>query len=582
MPDAPHSPDSVASAGIMEENSLLPDSALQRIVESLNQDLEEKIHQLSQVRQVAEAVSRGIHEAHYFPQVCADFIETFDAAVCCLFWQRIREPRGWWLDAWATRPTAMHPTLKQIPAPDEGLFTWIKKLQKPHYLESAAGQPFLTMWTPPLPENIPAAIIPLTADDPRIGMLVLIDPNFKQAPRNIQLQLEILASLINSGIHNRLLYHGLQESEEEFRDLVENSSDMVVVVYPDGIIRECNTLLKRKLSLSVNPQGRNLAELVTEGEGHRFTECWGRLLSGDDVDNVDVNLKKEDGGLLEVELSGNIRPLPDGHPGLIRLYLRDLTERREAKRRQRELELELELARERQLAQVGLYVSGIAHNLQNPVQVLLGYLELLKLKGVKIPEFNIIEQSTLSIMNIIRNLLDKMQKERNPEATDVDLNGLLDSELTFLNANNFFKHEILKKYQYDSDLPTVKGVYSDFSQALMNIIYNALDAMRESSVKELKIRTNYNPDQNLITVNITDTGSGIPKELAAEIFKPFFTTKKSRVTGMGLSSGTGLGLSSSAALLKPYGGKITFESDLGKGTTFKVAIPLQPPEDGER
>ena len=561
----------------------MPDSALQRIVESLNQDLEEKIHQLSQVRQVAEAVSRGIHETHYFSQVCADFIETFDAAVCCLFWQRLREPRGWWLDAWAAKPAAaLHPAAKQIPVSDEGLFAWIRKLQKPHYLESAANQQFVTLWSPALPENIPAAIIPITADDPRIGMMVLIDPNFRQAPRNIQLQLEILASLINSGFHNRLLYHGLQESEEEFRDLVENSSDMVVVAYPDGIIRECNTLFIRKLDLAVNPQGRALAELVTEEKEHRFTECWNRLLSGNTVDNADLHLKKEGGGILEVELSGNVRPLPDGHPGLIRIYLRDLTERREAERRQRELELELELAKERQLAQIGLYVSGIAHNLQNPVQVLLGYLELLKLKGVKVPEFNIIEQSTLSIMNIIRNLLDKMQKERNPEATEVDLNGLLDSELTFLNANSFFKHEITKKYQFDPNLPAVKGIYSDFSQALMNIIYNALDAMRESPVKELKIRTNFYADQSLISVSVTDTGPGIPAELGGNIFQPFFTTKKGRVTGMGLSSGTGLGLSSSVALMKPYGGVISFESDLGKGTTFKVTLPLHPPAEEEQ
>jgi signal transduction histidine kinase len=206
---------------------------------------------------------------------------------------------------------------------------------------------------------------------------------------------------------------------------------------------------------------------------------------------------------------------------------------------------------------------------------------LLTLKGVTLPELNIIEQSTQLIMNIIRNILDKMQKERNPETAEIHINELLESELTFLNANAFFKHEVAKKYQYADDLPAIPGVYSDFSQALMNIVYNAIDAMKDSDVKELKVKTIHDENRNLVRISITDTGPGIRDEHRNEIFKPFFTTKRQEAEGetqTDLSSGSGLGLSSSVALLKPYGGTITFETGVGKGTTFQVSIPIKPPE----
>ena len=113
------------------------------------------------------------------------------------------------------------------------------------------------------------------------------------------------------------------------------------------------------------------------------------------------------------------------------------------------------------------------------------------------------------------------------------------------------------------------------SGAQMNIIYNALDAMRSSERKELKVRTEHHEDTGVVRISITDSGPGIPDEVGDKVFKPFFTTKKktdNRDTG--LSSGSGLGLSSSLTLLKTYGGSITYESIPGKGTTFHIVLPV--------
>ncbi len=557
----------------------MDDLELQKIVTSLNRQLEEKIYQMSQIRMVAETMARGLHEPDYFSRVCTDFIQIFDSLVCSLFWFRQRQPSGWWLDSWASSENRFQPAKDMVPEADQGLLKWVKEHRKPLFLENIEGEAVNRIWAPEPAPPTSMTLIPLNVDENRIGMFVIIDALFKISTQDIQRHLDILSSLINSGGRNRSLYKGLQESEEEFRDLFENSSDMIVVAYPDGVIRDCNHIFTDTLRLGFDPHGMRLAEVIREEKEHVFADCWSELLKGQEVRNEDVYLRLSDGGIIEVELSGNVRPLPDGRLGIIRLYLRDLTARRESERKRRDLELELELMRQRQLAQVGLYVSGIAHNLQNPVQVLLGYLELLKLKGVFIPELKVIEQSTQSIMDIIENLLNKMRKERSPETTDINLNELLDSELTFLNANHYFKHEVTKKYHFAEHLPTVRGTYSDFSQALMNIIYNALDAMKESEKKELRISTSHDEEKDIISISIADTGCGIPVEVRDSIFQPFFTTKEAkRCVHNQISSGTGLGLSSSLALLKPYGGKISFETEAGKGATFHITLPVKGQE----
>ncbi|MFC2150812.1 PAS domain S-box protein, partial [Calditrichota bacterium] len=280
--------------------------------------------------------------------------------------------------------------------------------------------------------------MPLKIDDTRQGMYIVVDPVLRISPKNLQRHIEILSRLLVSGSRNRLLYKRLQESEDEYRDLVQNSSDMVVVLYRDGVIRDCNRMFSESLKLNENPTGKHMSRYLVADKDNLFATTWADLLAGKSVRNVDLKLRRSDGSEIIAEISGNIKVLPDGTVGMVRLYLRDLTERLEVERRQRELELELSLMQERQLAQVGLYVSGIAHNLQNPVQVLLGYLDVLKMKGIDFQELGFIEQSTRNIADIIRNLLSKMREESNREQKLINLNDLLQNELSFLNANLYF------------------------------------------------------------------------------------------------------------------------------------------------
>ena len=159
------------------------------------------------------------------------------------------------------------------------------------------------------------------------------------------------------------------------------------------------------------------------------------------------------------------------------------------------------------------------------------------------------------------------------DARHIQLNELLRTELAFLEANLFFKHEIEKIYDFDSDLPEVWGVYGDFSQALLNIINNAIDAMYDTPQKVLKVRTRR--DDGCVKVEIEDTGVGMTDKVKERIFEPFFTTKPSMDSEDSEGrKGTGLGLSGSRQLLARYDGKIDVQSQTGKGSTFSVLLPI--------
>ena len=140
-----------------------------------------------------------------------------------------------------------------------------------------------------------------------------------------------------------------------------------------------------------------------------------------------------------------------------------------------------------------------------------------------------------------------------------------------MEGNLDFKHKVAKECYFDENLPEIEGFYGDFSQTFINLINNAVDAMHESEVKQLKICTKH--DQNYIYVEVEDTGCGIPGEDSERIFDFSFTTK-APMNQYGSPSGIGIGLFNSKHLMSKYGADIKVRSRPGE-TVFTVQIPLQ-------
>jgi signal transduction histidine kinase len=145
-----------------------------------------------------------------------------------------------------------------------------------------------------------------------------------------------------------------------------------------------------------------------------------------------------------------------------------------------------------------------------------------------------------------------------------DLHQGLESTINIAHNEIKYKATVVKEY---GDLPLVKCLASQLNQVFMNLIVNAAQAIKESGV--ITIRTGV--DNGWVRVSIADTGAGIAPENLSRIFEPFFTTKP-------VGQGTGLGLSLSYNIVNKHGGRIEVESEMGKGTTFTVYLPVEPPE----
>ena len=237
---------------------------------------------------------------------------------------------------------------------------------------------------------------------------------------------------------------------------------------------------------------------------------------------------------------------------------------------------------EEKMAALGRLTAGFAHNLNNPLSCIIAYTEFLMVKYPQEPRLDKMLSAANKMYAIISSMLDKTRKEHDRKKVRINLNRILTEELDFFDADLEFKHQVEKSLDFAEGLPEIEGVYSDLSQCFSNLIKNALDAMRQSSQKKLVVKTGW--DEQFIFVEIIDSGCGIRKEDLSKLFEPFYSTKAKQ--GEDGLKGTGLGLYSSYQLLRPYGVTFDVQSEVGKGTCFRVLFPSalavqQPAQSGD-
>ncbi len=368
----------------------------------------------------------------------------------------------------------------------------------------------------------------------------------------------------------------LRESESKYQNLVEQSLVGVFIIQ-DNTIKYANQRFCEILECSLEEiiKKKTLTDFIVSEIGSEFnTLLEGRNTSEKQEVEVEFEAQTEVGSTRFLKVWAGVVHYQGKEA--IEGILVDATEEHEAK--QRERKLELELINEHKLAAIGQLAAGIAHNMNTPIAVIQGNAELLQIKHPDLEEPKKILSQTNRMNKLIEILIQKGRKEQLKERGKIDINELLEQELEFLNANLFYKHKIEKIFEPEENIPSIYGLYSDFSQSFLNIIQNSIDAMYESQKRQLKVKTRQ--EDATIVVSISDTGCGIPEEIKPRIFEPFFTTKPtdiqdSVVIHPNLPRGTGLGLSLVHNLLSPYGVKIDFESRPNEGTTFYLRIPVK-------
>jgi two-component system NtrC family sensor kinase len=233
------------------------------------------------------------------------------------------------------------------------------------------------------------------------------------------------------------------------------------------------------------------------------------------------------------------------------------------------------LVHSERMAAVGSLTSGIAHELNNPLnnislttESLLGdfasYSEDEKLR--------MLEQISTQVERAsatVRQLLDFTRKDQ-PAFTHVAISGILQSTLRLI-GNELALAKVEPRLETDGSLPPVLGNPRNLQQVFLNLCLNGIQAMPKGGVLGVRARAE---GESLVRVDVSDTGVGISTENLGKIFEPFFTTKEA-------GKGTGLGLTVVQSIIEKHGGKITVQSGVGEGTTFTVLLPVARPGGSE-
>jgi two-component system, NtrC family, sensor kinase len=345
--------------------------------------------------------------------------------------------------------------------------------------------------------------------------------------------------------------------ERDFnKNILNNTQSMILVLDTAGLISYANRRCFEAGYAEQDLLGQGLVKLVPAGRRPLLAEALERTLHGAAIDNLELPLTRPNGSAGQFSIS--LSPMRDeqGDINSIVVVMTDITDA---------AGLQAKLMHTEKMAALGQLVSGVAHEVNNPLAAIVGFTDLL-LENPQIPdaakeELNVILQEAQRTRVIVQNLLSfarQMPAQREP----VQLNAVLRQTLK-LRAYDFSNHGVELVERYAEDLPLVVGDPHQLQQVFLNILNNAYDAVQETrrrGVVEVETRRR---DAH-IEVLFCDNGPGISQP--DRIFDPFFTTKE-------VGKGTGLGLSICYGIVRAHRGEISARNNAAAGCTFAVRLP---------
>jgi signal transduction histidine kinase len=279
--------------------------------------------------------------------------------------------------------------------------------------------------------------------------------------------------------------------------------------------------------------------------------------------NAEVVLRRRNGAGLHAD-----QRRPGRRPGReersIHFQVRDIQERHMMRE---------QMAQADRLASIGQLSSGIAHEINNPLGVILGYTQLmLRNEGAdseRHRDLKTVEKHVRHCKSIVEDLLNFARRSE-PEKEMVDVHKTIDEVLGFI-RQHAGSSRIAFESDYDRHVPPMVMDEKKIKQVLINLLMNARHAVGNAGT--IKVSTTYLSSSRRLEIKVRDTGYGIEPRHLRHIFDPFFTTKP---TG----EGTGLGLSVSYGIVQKHGGEIRVESKPGEGSTFTVMLPVPENNSG--
>ena len=232
------------------------------------------------------------------------------------------------------------------------------------------------------------------------------------------------------------------------------------------------------------------------------------------------------------------------------------------------LSVQSQLLQAEKMSAIGLLISGVTHELNNPLSGIMGFAQLLlasELNPKVRQHLERIHNEAVRSQKIVQNLLSFARRHK-PQKTYEELNRVIDGVLE-LRAYQLKVDNVEVMRRYDARLPKTMLDFHQLQQVILNVVNNAHHAMMEVGDRPRRLVIATQMSGAMLRASFTDSGTGIPKDRLESIFDPFFTTKRG-------GKGTGLGLSVSRAIIKDHQGAVTAESVLGEGTTIHIDLPL--------
>jgi len=381
--------------------------------------------------------------------------------------------------------------------------------------------------------------------------------------------LELIGNRIGVAIENAMLQEQYIKSEEKYRTLF-NSDPHPIFILDSKAFKILD--MNQRAQDSYGYSRKELRQLTFLQLGDETDEELTRGLLNLSEDQSILFTKKrhhrKGGHPFFVNVNVSLAKYGAGH--VVIATTTDITE---------VVEKETQLIQAGKMTTLGVMAAGMAHEINQPLNVIQVcadfFLKMLK-RGATIEDDDLRSMANDIVANVeratgvIKHVRD-FARQSEPVRSKVNINDPVEDVFKVL-GHQLKVHDIEVTLDLAPDLPDILAEHNRLEQVFINLVSNAIDAMDEKShqpdnpddIKKLTIRSIL--EDNRVTVTVSDTGTGMSEEIQAKLFEPFFTTKK-------VGKGTGLGVSISYGIVKDYDGDIEIESEVGKGTTFKLTFP---------
>jgi PAS domain S-box-containing protein len=414
-------------------------------------------------------------------------------------------------------------------------------------------------------------IVPLSNTAGPLGALMMVSRERDLDEADWRVFAQGVGTQISQALTLARAYEALEAAERKAEShaavleaVVDSAPDTVMQLDLDGIVGFANRI---DPPLTVEQvRGSNWFERITPDQRPKARAAFDNVIKNGKPIEIELHAMRGDATVGWYQVRMGVVKSQDAATGVV-IVARDVTEKKQ-------VEMQLMLAD--RMASVGTLAAGVAHEINNPLAAVIANLDMaehdvIELGKTQVLPPDLIEEihdarmSADRVREIVRDLkvFSRAQEDRRGA---VDVEKVLESTLRM--AQNEIRHRARVEKIYGT-VPRVDANEGRLGQVFLNLIVNAIQAIPEGAYEKNTIKIVTSVEDKDVVVSISDTGTGIPPEVQRRLFTPFYTTKPAGV-------GTGLGLAISHRIISGLGGKLDFVTEMNKGTTFRVRLPIAP------